>query len=126
MGRDRFGVKYSFGKSAARRLADAARFVEQQPRNRAPDPTPPVQFAGLAILVVTVACNPRSGNTPGSNGRGKIQKLPGSSYSDHSSTAVPILNDFDKTLGVGSFAQCLPGPGGKYHLINPGSCSNLS
>jgi len=124
MSRDRYGIKFT--PSAAKRVAQVARYVEQQPRSRAPDPSPPVIFGGLTVLHVTTACDPMSGATPGKAGRGKIQKFDGTSYSDLSSTAYPIINDTEKTVAVLAYVGCLPGPGGMFHLVVVDKCANLS
>ncbi len=124
MSRDRYGVKFT--KSAARRLAESARYVEQQPRNRAPTLRGPSEFAGPVMLKVTTALGPMSGGTPGAGGRGKIQKFDGTAYTDLSTDVYPILNDTEKTVAIGAYVLCLPGPGGKYHMVTVDKCSNLS
>lgn len=120
----RKGVKIA--PNAAKRIIEAARYIEQQPRNSVAPQGPPVDFAGITIVHLTVACNPMSGVTPGANGRGKIQQFNGTSYSDLSTTVYPILNDIAKTIAIGAYVQCLPGPGGLLHVINVDNCSNLS
>jgi hypothetical protein len=120
---NRRGVKLS--PSAARRLIDAGRFVEQQPRSKAPQIAGPADFGGGVMLVVTTACNPMSGATPGKNGRGKIQKFDGTSYSDFSSTVYPIHNDTEKTVGIGAYLLCVPAYG-FWHWLGVDKCSRLS
>jgi hypothetical protein len=118
------GVRYS--KSAAKRIAVATRFVEQQPRSQVAPAAGPVDFAGITMILLTVACSPISGATPSQNGRGKIQSLVSGSYVDLASTVYPIVNDIANTIAIGAYCQCLPGAGGMFHVINVDKCSNLS
>jgi hypothetical protein len=118
------GVKLE--RTTARRVLDATRYVEQQKRSKIDRIHSPVDFGGSTMLLVTTALNPMSGPTPGQNGRGKIQMLVGTSYADSSSTVFPIVNDTTNTVAVGSYVLCVPGPGGKYHLVVVNKCSNLS
>jgi hypothetical protein len=124
MGRDRHGIKID--RPTARRLFEAGRYVEQQPRSRVSPPSGPVDFGGSTMVKVTTALNPMSGSTPGANGRGKIQSLVGGSYADASSTVYPVLNDSEKTVAIGAYILCLPGPGGLLHWVIVDKCANLS
>lgn len=123
MARDNSGVKLS--RSAARRLIDAGRYVEQQPRSSAPEIGGPVAFGGSAMLLTTTTL-PRASapNTPGV-GSGKLQQFNGTSYSDLSTTAYPILNDTNSLVASGAYVLCVPGPGGMYHFVMT-SCGNIS
>src|SRR5258707_2251847 len=96
MARDRYGIKID--RPTAKRLFEAGRYVEQQPRSRVAPPSGPFEFAGMATLKVTTACNPMTGSTPGANGRGKLQQFDRTSYSDAASTVYPILNCTAKTV----------------------------
>lgn len=118
------GVKIS--PTAAKRIFAASRFIEQQPRSKAPGIAGPVDFGGAVMLHVTTACNPMSGASPGVNGRGKIQQFNGTSYSDLSSTVYPIINDTEKTVAIGAYVLCCPGPGGQWHWLGVDKCANLS
>lgn len=124
MGRDRYGIKFT--KATVRRIAESTRYVEQAPRNQAPTLGGPNEFAGGIMVVVTTALDPISGATPGKAGRGKIQQFDGTTYSDLSTTVYPILNDTEKTVKVGAYILCIPGPGGKFHWITVDKCANLS
>jgi hypothetical protein len=121
---NRKGVKLA--PSAARRLIEAGRFVEQQPRSRAQQIAGPTDFGGAVILLVTTPLNPMSGAIPGGNGRGKIQQLSGATgYTDLSSTVYPIVNDTEKTVAVGSFLLCVSAYG-QWHWLGVDKCSRLS
>jgi hypothetical protein len=112
--------------NAVKRIVTAARYVEQLQRNPVPVPAGPAEYGGLTTLIVTTACNPMSGATPGANGRGKVQKLVSGSYSDHSSDVYPILNDTEKAVSIGAYVGCVPGAGGKFHIVVVDKCANLS
>jgi hypothetical protein len=116
------GVKLS--KSTARRLIDAGRYVEQQPRSVAPALDGPVHFGGAVMLYTTTQLTRMSGATPGT-GMGKIQQFNGTSYSDLSATQYPILNDTNALVAASSYVLCVPGPGGKYHWVMT-NCANIS
>ena len=122
MPRDRPGVKLS--RSAARRLLEVGRYVEQQPRSAAPEIAGPVQFGGATMLLTTTAISRGAGNTPGT-GLGKVQQFDGTRYSDLATTAYPILNDTTSLVAAGSYVLCVPGPGGKFHFVMT-SCGNIS
>jgi hypothetical protein len=121
--RDRYGIKFT--KSSTKRIAEVARYVEQQPRSRTPDPNGPSNFGGLTMLRVTTALRPMVAGTPGT-GEGKIQKLVSGSYTDFSTTVYPILNDTSFTVAVAAFVLCGPGPGGNFHMVTVDKCSNLT
>jgi hypothetical protein len=86
------------------------------------------------MLVVTTALDPiTGGGTPGQAGRGKIQWFDGTSYADAitgemGATPIhyPIINDQEKTVAVGAYVLCIPGPGGKFHMVTVDKCSRLS
>jgi hypothetical protein len=111
--------------TAARRLIRVGRHVEQQPRSTPPQLAGPTDFGGAVMLLVTTALNPMSGATPGQNGRGKIQKFDGTTYSDLSSTVYPIHNDTEKTVAVGAYLLAVPAYG-FWHWIQADKCSRLS
>jgi hypothetical protein len=115
-----------FDERSCQRIVNAVRFVEGQPRNVPLDAVGPRSGFGLVNLHVTTACNPMTGATPGANGRGKIQKFDGTTYSDLSTDVYPIINDTEKTVAIGAYVGCLTGAGGKLHIVLVDKCSNLS
>jgi hypothetical protein len=118
----RQGVKLS--RAAAKRLFEAGRYVEQQPRSTAENIDGAVAFGGSAMLLTTTAVTQMSGAVPGT-GMGKLQQFDGMKYSDLKATAYPILNDSSAVINSGSYVLCVPGPGGKYHWVMT-SCGNIS
>lgn len=117
------GVKIEW--NTAKKILDAQQYVEKQPRRKALPPTPPFQYGGSIMMLVTTALNPMSSATPGKNGRGKIQKFNGTSYSDLSSTVYPIHNDTEKTVAVGAYLLVTPAYG-FWHWVQVDKCSRLS
>jgi hypothetical protein len=118
------GVK--FEPSAAKRVIEASRFVEQQPRSKVSPGSGPADFGGAVILLVTVPLNPMVGAIPGGNGRGKIQQLSGATgYTDLSTTVYPIVNDTEKTVAVGAYLLCCSAYGA-WHWLGVDKCAHLS
>ncbi len=120
------GVK--LGRSTARRLLDAGRYVEQQPRNAVPAPSGPVDFAGATVLltttVITRATVASTSLTPGT-GSAKVQKWDGAKFVDAGLPAYPILNTTTSQIASGAFVTCVPLKG-QFVIINPAQCSDLS
>ena len=121
MVRKDMGVKLQ--KSAAKRLLEAGRYVEQQPRNSVPVPAGPADYGGGIVVLLTTNLGRMSGATPGT-GSGKIQKKVSGVYSDLAATTYPVVNDTSAQWNSGAYVMCIYAYG-ELHAINT-SCSNVT
>jgi hypothetical protein len=120
------GVKIE--KNSAKRLGVALRYVEQLKRNPVPALSGGVDFSSAWILltnsIITRGTITSTTLTPGT-GSGKIQKWNGTVFTDAGLSAFPILNTTTMQIATGAFVTCVS-LNGKFCVINPAKCSDLS